>query len=380
MASVTPCPADDVLFQYMSGDLPEKSTRVVDEHMTTCRDCRRLVAEAVRRLPLSNPPRRRHWKRGLVWLASIALVAAAAVAMGRWTHRPGRDGADTCAGGDRAYRSPTNGQCYTRHDGPQDWNSARAACDAEGGEILTFASYTELTDVDRALGQPFRTETWIGLRRLAGSADEYGPLPHVHTNAVAQPQTDRSSRGEISWISGEPFSITNGPSWGPGEPVPGAGDCVVQVATATLHPLSHVPFRWLTAPCSRHLPYVCKRAPWIVRPATGHSYRLFLSPKTWDGARAACEGLKAHLATIMDSEEEGFVTNGLAVTAWIGATDRTSEMHFAWLTGESFSFGHFAPLEPDDSTGMNDCAVISPDRLWHDRECHDLYAFVCERD
>jgi hypothetical protein len=24
--------------------------------------------------------------------------------------------------------------------------------------------------------------------------------------------------------------------------------------------------------------------------------------------------------------------------------------------------------------------VISPDRLWHDRECHDLYAFVCERD
>ena len=73
----------------------------------------------------------------------------------------------------------------------------------------------------------------------------------------------------------------------------------------------------------------------------GHYYGLSVNTKTWTEAKADCEANGGHLVTIADEAEQKIVQDlfsyDSSTTAWIGATDETTEGEWTWCTGEEFS-------------------------------------------
>ncbi|MFP5247843.1 MAG: zf-HC2 domain-containing protein, partial [Thermoanaerobaculia bacterium] len=71
-----PCPEPEVLAAFAAGTLSGAELEMTAEHLRECRDCRRIVAEAVRLEPLSQglrEPKRR--SRVPVWFAAAAALA-----------------------------------------------------------------------------------------------------------------------------------------------------------------------------------------------------------------------------------------------------------------------------------------------------------------
>lgn len=89
---------------------------------------------------------------------------------------------------------------------------------------------------------------------------------------------------------------------------------------------------------------------------------------------AACTASAGHLATATSAGEAAVIASvqNPAQNPWIGATDAVVEGTFAWQTGEPFGFAAYAPGEPDDGGGTEDCLHLasSPDAgTWNDANC-----------
>ncbi len=257
----------------------------------------------------------------------------------------------TCRAGDASFVWDKNGHCYSRHDRPLTWQAARAECGRIGADLVKYVGNYESSAVRATLLVAHPTETWIGL-----SAD---------------------AAGTFTWVAGEPLiSLT---AWAGGEPAVARGRCVFQTVRPQLVPATvDSGIRWSTADCAGARGFVCERTDWTIRPADNHAYWFGSHPVTWDAARAVCAARGSHLVTIESADEQSFVAAQSAVELWIGATDRRAEGRFEWMTGEPFAFQHFAPGEPDDARGTDDCALAGSDEVWHDRPCNQLHSFLCE--
>jgi hypothetical protein len=140
----------------------------------------------------------------------------------------------------------------------------------------------------------------------------------------------------------------------------------------------------------------------------GHCYKAFTTPASFAEARAACEELGAHLATIssdgvaqaeFDAENSfvwGLVDNG---EVWIGLTDGRGDMEngdgsaSAWITGEGIALDNWSDGEPNNyqkdcpnggptNACWEHCGLIAPDRngQWNDDVCGYAKQYVCEWD
>jgi serine/threonine-protein kinase len=249
------------------------------------------------------------------------------------------------------------GPCVKVHDGPSTWSEAAAACLARGGYLAGCGSNEQCDRLAERV--PAGRAVWIGLELP-------GPTP-----------------GRPSWSSGAPFVARFAQGrWADGHPPAGARSCVVIEAG------SGAPRRWLGAGCDERRAFACEHPPWRVSLVTRHAYRVLTPPATWDEARAGCERLGGHLATITDAAEQAFIearlwSRGvtLDVNVWLGATDRERQRRFRWITGEPFTFRAFHPSEPDNKDGAQDCLIVNgTTRRWHDRHCDMTYPALCERD
>ena len=128
---------------------------------------------------------------------------------------------------------------------------------------------------------------------------------------------------------------------------------------------------WTFDDCRAAAPFLCERHPWVKRPETGHLYRSVWYAPSWSAAVEVCRGLGAHLVTISDATEAAFVESHFQGTSWIGATDGHQEGRFTWVTAEPFTYQDWAPGEPDESHGEDDCAALDLDNRWHDRALRD---------
>lgn len=107
-----------------------------------------------------------------------------------------------------------------------------------------------------------------------------------------------------------------------------------------------------------------------------NSYEFISGFFSFDEANAAAQalsfnGVNGHLVTITSSAENTFVANLISAldhSVWIGATDRTVEGEWRWVTGEQFWSGgsagtallyaNWALGQPDDFGGGQDVATI----------------------
>ena len=87
----------------------------------------------------------------------------------------------------------------------------------------------------------------------------------------------------------------------------------------------------------------------------GHTYAVYDVGMTWPEAKAFCESLNGHLATISSQEEQeviaSLIAQGTKNHYWLGATDAHKARDWAWVTGESFSYSHWDKNQPDNGNG-----------------------------
>lgn len=119
-------------------------------------------------------------------------------------------------------------------------------------------------------------------------------------------------------------------------------------------------------------------------------YQLLTTIGSFLDAPAACanrsfSGLRGRLPTPRTSTDlELVVAAANNLDVWIGATDLANEGTFRWLDEDGrFPFppggGQWAPLQPDDVEGGQDCVVArGSDAALDDRSCSTSAAVVCE--
>lgn len=133
----------------------------------------------------------------------------------------------------------------------------------------------------------------------------------------------------------------------------------------------------------------------------GHRYQAFHEALSWTDARAACQEMGGHLATITSAVEQKAIENYLAgidtpkEAYWLGATDEAEEGTWTWVTGEVWSFQNWAPQEPNnDFSGTEDYLGIYTPRTsysgnqyrWNDFTDNarstglDQMGYLCEWD
>ena len=85
----------------------------------------------------------------------------------------------------------------------------------------------------------------------------------------------------------------------------------------------------------------------------GHYYVVFDEPIYWDDAKASCESMGGHLATITSQGEQDFVANliennGDKKNYWLGGTDVDDEGKWVWITGEDWTYSNWREGQPND--------------------------------
>lgn len=126
-----------------------------------------------------------------------------------------------------------------------------------------------------------------------------------------------------------------------------------------------------------------------------NSYYIYPEKLTWSEAKAYCESVGGHLATITSKEEQEFIKKYIVESDysnsrfWIGATDAEKEGTWKWVTGEVFNYSNWGKGEPDN-TSEQDCLAIYNYKYtanssavidigqWDDVWNSEKYYFICE--
>ena len=106
----------------------------------------------------------------------------------------------------------------------------------------------------------------------------------------------------------------------------------------------------------------------------------FLNPQSMTGsnAQAFAEGLGANLVSIQSQAENDCILNALNAlgetgTIWIGLNDEDVEGTFVWYDQSPVNYTNWAPGEPNNSGGNENCVQIYPTGsspgMWNDLNC-----------
>ena len=112
----------------------------------------------------------------------------------------------------------------------------------------------------------------------------------------------------------------------------------------------------------------------------GHYYKVYTLSKSWKEAKAYCENLGGHLATITSADEQTFIKTFSTGRYWLGGTDEEKEGTWKWITGETWSYTNWASGEPNGGTSENYLAIWST--KWNDlkNQSSEQSGFICEWD
>ncbi|XP_058889912.1 macrophage mannose receptor 1-like [Acipenser ruthenus] len=273
----------------------------------------------------------------------------------------------------------TNGlsHCYkfflNDHSKKRNWQSARQDCLSRGAELVSIHSSGEQRFLSS--GDVGRT-AWIGL------------------------QNDPLSGG-YQWSDGSPVGFTN---WGSGEPNnhQGRENCVEMGIRSNYS-------YWNDLNCDAVKDWICEirkgQAPIIppvpppdipaIECGTNPGWRknngmcyYYNDTEITDLYTAAlrCYEENARLASIADEEEQSFLTSmvgtGAVEYAWIGLKEMGvvgGEYH--WLDFSPVTFVNWAPGEPNDANGEEQCVQMSRHAgTWYDMNCGKTSAgYVCKK-
>lgn len=110
----------------------------------------------------------------------------------------------------------------------------------------------------------------------------------------------------------------------------------------------------------------------ITNQSNRHQYALINETMPWDKAKAYCENLGGHLATITTKQEQDFIEsligNSTKSFYWLGGTDEAHEGDWKWVTGESFDYSNWVPGEPNNGYSGTEhyLGIVKDSIYWSD--------------
>lgn len=116
--------------------------------------------------------------------------------------------------------------------------------------------------------------------------------------------------------------------------------------------------------------------------STSSCYSFLVATFSWQRARNVCQEWGGDLVEIGSAEENGALAALATGSVWIGANDEEQEGTFRWAGGGLVDYAAWAPNQPDNWEGVEDCGELHGfDQLWNDRPCADMFAkqALCER-
>ncbi len=116
----------------------------------------------------------------------------------------------------------------------------------------------------------------------------------------------------------------------------------------------------------------------------GNTYELYLNRLTWEHAKAKCEELGGHLATVTSTAEQQVLSAlGSDYYVYIGGYEQNG--NWRWVTDEAMSYTQWGPAQPDNNTGWvdytpEDYIAMSANGVWNDAANINYYVngFICE--
>lgn len=116
----------------------------------------------------------------------------------------------------------------------------------------------------------------------------------------------------------------------------------------------------------------------------GNQYKVFNQTMTWNEAKAYCENLGGHLATITTLDEQAFIEELYSDSRlWIGGY-RDNKNEWRWVTGEEWKYTNWDAGEPNNSDNVvsdENCVALWSAYLWNDLNSENTYeqeGFICE--
>jgi hypothetical protein len=124
----------------------------------------------------------------------------------------------------------------------------------------------------------------------------------------------------------------------------------------------------------------CPRCTPLTR--AGKRYLVCPQRRGYDSVRPLCEGLGARPVQIESAGENTWLFQQAQGVArqdyWLGLDDLATEGTFVRSDGTEPVFTAWAPGEPNNYNGVEDCAHLRTDGLWNDLDCAGRLGIICD--
>ncbi|KAJ3605426.1 hypothetical protein NHX12_027473 [Muraenolepis orangiensis] len=237
--------------------------------------------------------------------------------------------------------------CYWLEETPTSWSDAKAFCKDKGGFLLHLGDVYEQAHFTVTLSEKTGF-WWLGLRARGG---ETGGVDYI-------------------WDNNSSLSFAN---WDRDQPDSGDGTCVAMTTGA-------VGGFWDDKSCLEEFSFVCEKPRFC--------YKLFHNVdqsemRSWGAAREDCMSRGADLVSIHLQDEEDFLSTHTGGTSkWIGLAHNPVQGGYTWSDGTPMAHTNWAPGEPDNHEGRENCVeMVSSGNgslsWWNDLNCDAHQGWIC---
>ena len=295
-------------------------------------------------------------------------------------------------------------KCYKWHSGAASWQSARAVCQRDNGDLVSLNEHSFFEHI-RQFANAHHSVLWVGAN-------------------------DLQHEGQWHWVNGAPVHAGTSGGWIPGEPnQSGDEDCGHLWPTYKGYmndeecnyrgldfmcekkvEISHcfTQNRTWVSPClhgntcnelpngynctcsEQYIGFNCETDLLTKHDSTckpgGSCYAVFTMKFSWDDAKKFCEARRGHLAVPDDLAEQLYLENYLRsmriryaeTLFWIGGK-KTGSFPPDWVTGYSSKYSRWSPGAANSDLGTQ-CLVLDGafDFKWETNSCSRPTYFVCE--
>ncbi|KAI4886762.1 hypothetical protein NFI96_027920, partial [Prochilodus magdalenae] len=227
------------------------------------------------------------------------------------------------------------------------WTEAQNYCRQTYTDLATINTMEEMKNLKATLKDKSRNSVWIGL--------------------------DKQDNGTWHWslADGNMYNESSYQNWRKGEPnnYQEKGETCVEIRISD--------GTWNDVHCAKNRSFVC-----YDETKTGTGRFIFINEeKNWRDSQSYCQEHHTDLTSVRNQAENQLIltlaSRSTSADVWIGLFKDS----WKWSDQSTSSFRYWAPTQPDDQDGKQNCAMVSvvKQSRWADTNCNFGLPFVCHQ-